>query len=218
MAATSTRADCGTDMNKQDGPMPPPGAPPAAPPMDPAKELEMLKAENARLKEQLAKVAGAQDTAAPPGGAAVPRALDAADEDEEEMQPGLAQDSKARMDALVKLELERRDLQTRAKRIGVSVRSDAKRSEIKRAIVEHYDGKLPQERVDSLDAKTKRGYISALYDVVTKRTDSASDAEARARGGSPNDRADAGSQLTEYDLQNQMVERNRALSQHHKGN
>jgi hypothetical protein len=183
-----TRADCGDNMNKQDGPMPPPGGaapPPAGPPMDPAKELEMLKAENAKLKDQLAKSAAAQDSAAaaPPAGSAVPRALDSADEDEDDMPPGLAQDSKARMDALVSARFELEKVRGVAEQLGLSVRADAKRTAIKTAIIEHLDGKIPQERLDSRDAKAKASYIKHRYDFVMERHAGALAAEKSARGG-----------------------------------
>lgn len=205
-----TRADCG-DMVK-DGAMPPPGGAPAAP-MDPAKELEMLKAENAALKEKLAKSAAAQDSAQAAAAAApVARANDAHDEEDEEVPGGVA-DPKARMDALVNARFKREEVRRVAEGLGVTVRADARTTEIKRLVVEKLDGKVAQERLDSLDGKGRVIYIASRYDAAIERHSGAVAAEARARSGgvaTPTQRNDAN--LDESALQAAMVERNRQLS------
>lgn len=192
MAQTSTRNDCGPmgDMpeEKKDGSMPPPGAPPAgAPAMSPEDKLKMLEAENAKLKADLAKMQAAQD--APP----VPRATDSApamepDGDEEEMAtdasgPGPARMDSARVQRIIDARFEREDLARIASSLGVEVRADAKRSDIKIAITEKLNGKkMPQERIDSKDKAARRYYVDAAFDHAMDRHRAAIDASNRVRG------------------------------------
>lgn len=193
MAQTSnTRNDCGpggmAPEEKKDGSMPPPGAPPAGgPPMSPEEKLKMLEAENAKLKADLAKMQAAQD--APP----VPRATDSAPEmepdgDEEEMAtdaagPGPARMDSARVQRIIDARFEREGLVRTAAALGVEVRADAKRSDIKIAITEKLNGKkLPQERLDSKDKTARRYYVDAAFDLAMTVHREAIDAEKRARG------------------------------------
>lgn len=194
MAQTSnTRNDCGpggmAPEEKKDGSMPPPGAPPAGGPMSPEEKLKMLEAENAKLKADLAKMQAAQD--APP----VPRATDAAapgpgepDGDEEEMAtdaagPGPARMDSARVQRIIDARFEREDLARIASSLGVEVRADAKRSDIKLAITEKLNGKkLPQERTDSKDKVSRNAYIDASFDIAMERHRAAIDASNRVRG------------------------------------
>lgn len=194
MAQTSnTRNDCGpggmAPEEKKDGSMPPPGAPPAGGPMSPEEKLKMLEAENAKLKADLAKMQAAQD--APP----VPRATDAAapgpgepDGDEEEMAtdaagPGPARMDSARVQRIIDARFEREGLMRTAADLGIEVRADAKRSDIKLAIVEKlYGEKLPQERLDSKDKTARRYYVDAAFNLAMDRHGAAIEAEKRARG------------------------------------
>ena len=183
---SGTRADCG-DMNteKKDGAMPAPGGAqpaPGAPTMSPEDELKALRAEVAALKEKLAKTAAAQDSAQAAAAAPVARANDADDEEDEAMQ-GTATDSKARMDALVNARFKREEVRRVAEGLGVPVPASARTTEIKRLVVERLDGKIKQERLDSLsDGRSRAVYIASRYDVAIDRHSSAIAAERQARG------------------------------------
>jgi hypothetical protein len=173
-----TRADGGNDM-ANDGVMPPPAGAPA-----PVSETDMLKAEVAKLKEALAKMTAAQDSAQVAAAAPVARANDAHDEEDEETAGGIA-DPKARMDAMVDARFKREEVRRTAESLGVNVRADARTTEIKRLVVEKLDGKLQQERLDSFDGKGRVVYIASRYDAAIERHGAAIAAEQSARGGRP---------------------------------
>lgn len=180
MAETKgARTDCGpgemspNTEDKKDGAMPPEGGQPPSP----EDRMKLLEEENARLKEQLAKMQAAQD--APPS-QPVARATDSADEPKQEKDP-------SRMDAaqvqhIVRAHFEREKLAQTASAIGIEVRGDASQIDIKRAIVEKLDGKpLSLERYDSSDSVSIDAYIGARYDIAMERHNDAIEAEKRAR-------------------------------------
>lgn len=188
MAQSSTRTDCGENggmmppEQKKDGAMPPPGGDPNAPPMSPEEKLKALEEENAKLKAELAKTQAAQD-------APIPRATDSAPPAAEEDEEMVATDSAGRADAkavraAIDARFEREKLLGVAKQVGATVRADAKRSDIKIAIVEKLEGKkLPQERVDAADKVMRQSYIDARYEIAMERHGAALAAEATARTG-----------------------------------
>ena len=153
--------------------------------MSPEDKVKALEAEVAALKAKLAKSAAAQDSAQAAAAAPVARANDAHDEEDEEVPGGIAADPKARMDALVNARFKREAVRRVAEGLGIAVRADARTTEIKRLVVEKLDGKLSQERLDSLDDKGRVIYVASRYDAAIERHASAIAAEKSARGGDP---------------------------------
>ena len=161
MAGSGTRADCApgeAPEKKMDGQMPPAAQPAAG---GEADEKKALMAEIERLKAELAKAQAAQDA---------PRVTDSAAEAQ-------------RVDALVEARFARMELASRAAKLGVQVRADATTEQIKRAIVEHFEGPMPKERADSADPAYRTSYIDSRFDVTIARVESAAAAEVAARGG-----------------------------------